>query len=421
MGRMTKKKWILIIVVLLIAAGVYGTIKMKAAEPASEENVMETMTLESTTVEERLLMTGVVSGETEQLTADLNGELVEVRVANGDLVKEGDVLFVIEPEDLSVSIAEAEANLEAANRSLEQAQVDGGQSVQNAFLQAESGYLQAKLDYEMEQQLYSLGTVSEIAVESAKQAMLNAESQYISAKATWQTYNREEEIASLTAKVLRAEETLETLREQADGAKVTAVLTGIVSGLDLSVGDEVAPGLFLAEITDTENLTVEASVSEYEIGKLSIGQVLEVAPIADDESVNTATLSYISPKGTISNTDTTFAIEAEVNGKAEGLRVNASVNLDILVAQAKDVLAVPYEALVTNGAKSVVMVQKGEDFVPVPVELGVKGDLFVEISSPELSEGAVIQIPSTSVVNFQRTPGMMPPGSGGGNGAGKRN
>jgi HlyD family secretion protein len=270
----------------------------------------------------------------------------------------------------------------------------------------------------MQQQLFDLGTASETAVTTARQAVLNAQSSYISAKADWETYSVEEEIASLAAKVLRAEETLESLIEQQDGAEVTASITGIVSGMDLSIGDDVQTGTTLAEVTDTENLTVEASVSEYEIGKLSIGQKLEVAPIADDEDISIATITYISPKGTISNSDTTFEIEAVVEEKSSGLLANATVNLDILVAQAKDVLAVPYEALISNGSRSMVMMQQGEEFMPIPVEQGVKGDLYVEISSPELSVGSVIQIPSTSVANFQRTPGMMP-GTGGGSGAGR--
>lgn len=414
MGRMSKKKWIIILAVVVLAAGAYGITKAKATNTASEEETMETMTLEATTVEERLLLTGVVTAETEVLQAELIGELAEIRVDNGDQVREGDVLFVIEPEDLSVSIAEAQASLEAAKRNLDQAQVDGGQTVQTAFLQAESSYVQSKMDYEIELQLYELGTVSETAVESAKQAMLKAQSSYVAAKAEWSTYSAQEEIASLTAKVLRAEETLEALMEQADGAEVTAPIAGVVSGLDLSLGDKVGAGTKLAEITDTENLTVEASVSEYDIGKLSVGQTLEVAPIADDTDVSIATITYIAPLGSIGTSDTTFDIEALVEEKSAGLLVNATVNLDILVAQATDVLAVPYEALITNEKFSILMVQQGEEFMPIPVEQGVKGDLYVEISSPELTEGSVIQIPTTSVAGFERTPGLIPGGGAGG-------
>lgn len=412
---MSKKKWIMILAVLIVAAGVYGVTKVQSKDAVNEEETMETMTLEARTVEERLLLTGVVTAESEILKAEVTGEIAEILVANGDLVQEGELLFVIEPEDLSVSIAEAQANLDTAKRNLEQEKVDGGQSLRNQLLRTESSYLQAKLDYEMQQQLFDLGTASETAVQSAKQAMLNAQSSYISAKTDWGTYSAEDEIASLTAKVLRAEETVETLLEQQEGAEVTATATGVVSEIDLSMGDDVAIGTKLAEITDTENLTVEASVSEYEIGKLSVGQTLEVAPIADDEEISIATITYISPKGTISNTDTTFDIEAVVEKRSEGLLANSTVNLDILVAQAKDVLAVPYEALITNGVKSMVMVQQGEEFMPIPVAQGVKGDLYVEISSPELTAGSVIQIPSTSVANFERVPGMMP-GAGGGAG-----
>lgn len=412
---MKKKRWIIVLVVIL-AAGAFGVVRLQAQKDVVEEETTETMELHARTVEERLLLTGVVTADTELLTAELAGDLSEIRIANGASVEKGDVLFVIEPEDLSVSIAEAETSLEEAKRNLNQAREEGGQAVRNAFLQAESSYLQAKLDYEMEQQLFTLGTVSETAVESAKQAMLKAESAYLSAKAEWNTYSQEEEIAALTAKVMRAEESLQALIEQQEGMEVTASVSGIVSGIDLAVGDEVSMGTALAEITDTNHLTVEASVSEYDIGKLSMGQSIEVAPISDDDDISFATITYIAPKGTIGNSDTTFDIEAVVNEKTEKLRANATVNLDVLVAQAQQVLAVPYEALITNGNQAMVMVKQGEEFVPVTVDQGVKGDLYVEISSPELSEGSVIQIPSTSVVNFQRTPGMMPPGSGGGNG-----
>lgn len=417
---MNKKKWIIVILVVAVAAGAVGIWRTQSSETAIEVDQTETMTLEATTVEERLLLTGVVTAETEIVQADLVGELVEMKVANGDYVQEGDVLLVIEPEDLTVSIAEAQASLETAKRNLDQAQADGGQSVQNTFLQAESSYVQAKLDYEIQLQLFDLGTVSETAVESAKTAMFKAQSTYISAQAEWSTYSVQEEIASLTAKVLRAEETLENLMEQADGMEVKAPVTGIVSALDLKVGDEVANGSKLAEVTDTEHLTVEASVSEYDIGKLSVGQTIEVAPIADDESISIATITYISPKGTIGNSDTTFDIEAVVEEKNDQLRANVTVNLDVLVAQATNVLAVPYEALITNGDRTMLMVQQGEDFMPIPVSQGVKGDLYVEVSSPELENGSVIQIPSTSVAAMQqRVPGMM--GGGMGNGSNRPN
>ena len=92
-----------------------------------------------------------------------------------------------------------------------------------------------------------------------------------------------------------------------------------------------------------------------------------------------------------------------------------NTQLSIVIAEAKDVFAVPTEAVSTRGERSFIQVQNepGEEAQQIPVETGMETDTMTEIRSQQLREG--MEVLTGSEFSGQ-TGGMDIPSEGGNRG-----
>ena len=133
---------------------------------------------------------------------------------------------------------------------------------------------------------------------------------------------------------------------------VRATITGLVLDVPVKVGSSVIQsntfndGTTIATIADMNNLIFKGTVDETEVGNLAVGMpmTIEIGALSD---VNpSATIEYISPKGTESNGANTFEVKAALQ-LPEGVQMRAgySANATVTLNGAKSVLSVP-EAIV---------------------------------------------------------------------------
>lgn len=110
------KKWVRVILVLLILAGIACAALPKVM--TSRSNAQESQTVRTATVERRTIessMTGSSTLEaldTYEVTATVTGDVIEANFEEGDTVQEGDVLYRIDTDDADEQIESAQTNLE---------------------------------------------------------------------------------------------------------------------------------------------------------------------------------------------------------------------------------------------------------------------------------------------------------------------
>ena len=139
-------------------------------------------------------------------------------------------------------------------------------------------------------------------------------------------------------------------------ADVVAPFAGVLTDVPVHLGESLPPGAPVLQIMDDTRLHVDATVDEADAAKVKTGQTAELHLDALPEQVIAGRVARVDPvvkrdlKGA-----RTLTVEVEVAGvaaaRAAGLRPGMSANVEIIVAEKRDVLAVPSNAIVGRGVR----------------------------------------------------------------------
>ena len=231
-----------------------------------------------------------------------------------------------------------------------------------------------------------------------------------------------------------AQSKLESTQDNYDNYTITAPISGTVITKTVKAGDKINAGgnstVTLATIYDLSELTFEMSVDELDVGRVKVGQTVNITADAIEGKTFTGKVTNISLESSQSNGVTNYPVTVtldEVGDLLPGMNVDGTIILD----QVDNALMIPVDSLMRGNRVYVkddsVTGQQGSvpaGFKAVEVETGISNDDYVQITSG-LSEGDEVYIDSassnTSTDMFQMggmggPDGGMGGGPGGGNG-----
>ena len=235
-------------------------------------------------------------------------------------------------------------------------------------------------------------------------------------------------------KIESAQSNADNKQETYDNYTITAPLSGQVITKNVKAGDKIARSSSsststLAVIYDLSEVTFEMSVDELDVGRVKVGQTVNVTADAIEGKTFTGKVTNISLQSSQSNGVTNYPVTVtldEVGDLLPGMNVDGTIILD----QVDDALMIPVDSLMRGNRVYVkddsVTRQQGNipaGFKAVDVETGISNDDYVQITSG-LSEGDEVYVDSassnTSTDMFQMG-GMGGPdgGMGGGPGGGQ--
>jgi multidrug efflux pump subunit AcrA (membrane-fusion protein) len=179
-----------------------------------------------------------------------------------------------------------------------------------------------------------------------------------------------------------------------------APASGVVTRLGVRSGMEVTPNANLYTIADLSRVWVLADVYEYELPWLELGQkaVLELSYLPGESMEGV--LTYISPF--LDPKTRTAEVRLELDNRARRLKPEMFGNMLISGAPRAGVLAIPTDAVIRSGIRTIAVVALGEGrFEPREVELGMEsGDGWLEIRSG-LEEGEAVVISSQFLIDSE--------------------
>lgn len=167
-------------------------------------------------------------------------------------------------------------------------------------------------------------------------------------------------------------------------------------------------------ITNLSGLVVHTSVAEIDVSKVKAGQKATVTLNALPDKPIQATVSSIALTPTTSGNVVSYAAQLALTAPPDGLRPGQSASVVITVAEAQNALSVPAAAVRTSGGTDVVTVRENGQDVTRQVQVGIRGESTVQITSG-LTEGenVVLTAPATT-----GTTGTGRAGTGGTGGTG---
>lgn len=219
--------------------------------------------------------------------------------------------------------------------------------------------------------------------------------------------------------------------EQYDSTKVVAPISGYITAINVTEGNNYTQGSVVFTISNTQAFVVEATVDEFDIASIKTGLncVVKFDATDDEEFSGEVTFVAIAPTSSSSSSaagsgmstsssssSTGYDIKIKLNDTDDRLRIGMTAKASVIIDSVSGVLAVPYDCVTTDsdGKSFVTVVDDENNETKVSVTLGMESDYYVEIQSDKITEGTKIKATASSGSGLQDGFGMMMNGGPGG-------
>jgi HlyD family secretion protein len=373
----TRTKIIIATVVFLLIAGITAA---SIASKGKDGTPVTFGKVERTDLTSKVTANGQIDAQRKvDLSANVMGQIVNLAVREGDVVKKGDFLLQIDQKQLAASAQGAEASMRALFSDRDSARAT---------------LAEAQLTYERAR--------SNVEQRISPQADLDrARASLDSARANVRAI--EQRIEQSRANVAAARDTLSK-------TTMTAPMGGIITALPVEEGEVAVigtmnnPGTKLLTIADMSVVEAVMEVDETDVPNVKVGQRATVTVDAYPNKTFEGVVTEVGSSPMVNSTGGAEAINFEVKiqltNPPAGIRPGFSASADIITGTRLKSLAIPIQALVvrekptkTPGAKAVeeegVYLHKDGKAQFVAVTTGLAGDSNIEIVRG-LSEGQQI-------------------------------
>jgi HlyD family secretion protein len=212
---------------------------------------------------------------------------------------------------------------------------------------------------------------------------------------------------------------VDSLQRQVDSSTLTSPIAGIVSQVNVKVGQSASSGgasgtsAFVIFAPGSYQLT--GTVSDAQVNLVAVGQTVEVTPAGSTQAVQ-GKIASIAPAAVVSSGVATFAVTAQLTDTSNSIRPGVSASATIVINQVVHVLTVPTSAVHTTAAGNTVQVLESGAPKTVSVQTGASDPTRIQIvSGLKLNDVVVIAVITSSVPS---TNGTSVLGGGGGRGGG---
>lgn len=313
------------------------------------------------------------------VAAETSGRVKSIPVREGQQVKRGQPLILLDDETERASLSQAAATVALAKAKLRQQREVSLPTAQESLRQAEADVEQKRQQMTRVSKLYKQRYISRDELELAERNLNVATSQLEAAKLQVEANRSKGSGALLSLLELdQANAALELAKIKLEKTKILATGSGTLISRNIEPGDMATVGKALMVLAVEGDTLIEVQVDEKNLAKLSLGQVALCSADAYQQQRFNAEIVYINPS--VDATRGAVAVKLRVNDPPTYLRQDMTVSVDIETSKKEVALVVPSAALHDRGSdKPWVLVVRNEHAVRQAVTLGLLGDDNVEI------------------------------------------
>ena len=294
----------------------------KAAESSREKppvNVV-TLTLSPTTITDRINLPGVVEPWTRlSLMAKLNGSITKVLVKEGDHVKKGDVIALIEDDDFRIALERAEAT-----------------------------YDLAKSEYTRDKSIHDKGVIPTATLDINRTNLQKAKSDYENAKLLFSR------------------------------TSVTSPMDGIIRRMDAKVGLQLSIGDPIAEILAIDRMKVVVGIPESDVTAVRELENVDLTVQALGDRIITGKKYFLSPSP--ESAARLYNLELEIDNSGRDVLAGMFIRADIVKKQIDETLAVPFYSVISRNDEQYVFIEEEGVAKKRKVKLGIMEKWMVQIT-----------------------------------------
>jgi HlyD family secretion protein len=179
-------------------------------------------------------------------------------------------------------------------------------------------------------------------------------------------------IAAGQAQVDAAQAAVEAAQVSSGETALVAPISGTVTAQNANPGEAVSPGLALVSLESDGAYEVKAPVSESDIAKVKVGQVVNATFDAYPGVTFPAAVTEVDPAATITNGVASYNVTATFTGNDPRIESGMTAHLAILTATVSGALTVPASAVIATNGTQFVYVHTTKGDVETPVTTGIE-------------------------------------------------
>ncbi len=374
-----KKKLIVVLLSFLAAVIAASCTKKEAAEapkPAAVSGI-KTETVKSSLREDFYEAVGTVRPKkASMLSSKIVGHVTAVHVREGDPVKAGQVLVEVDDREAASRLLRAQAGLQESQEALAEAEqmIRASESARTAAEADKDLAASTFRRYEILRERRSVSPQEFEEVQAryrAKAAEADRARDFVNSMQS----KREQALA----RIEQAKTGIALARVSVGYGRVLAPFSGIVSAKQVEVGALASPGMPLLTVEDNRNFRLEALVEESRLGKVRIGQALQVVIDALGSQERPGKVAEISPAADPASR--TAIVKIDLPDGSPGLRSGLFGRARFPVEKTP-VLTVPRTAIIQRGQMTEVFVVDSRNIAHMTlVKTGKDSGQRVEILS----------------------------------------
>jgi HlyD family secretion protein len=246
---------------------------------------------------------GTIEVETAVISSKVTGEVMQIIKDEGAFIKTGDTLAIIDNEALGIQLKQANARKKMAHAALalllKGSRNEDKEQAFEHLNQAQANYNQIEKDLERYKKLLSGNTITQKQFDDANTRFVVARAQLSAAQANYQKIQniaRKEEILQAEANLELADAQIELLEIQIRDSYIIAKKDGQVAACFIEPGELVTPKSALYKIADIQSAELKIYVSEEDLGKVKLGQQVDVSTDSYKDKTYKGEIIFISPE-----------------------------------------------------------------------------------------------------------------------------
>ena len=387
-----KKNRLLYLLIALTAIVIIVALLVGKNKKKNEAIEVEMQKIGKQTIVQTVAASGkIYPVEEVKISSDVSGEIIELYVAEGDIVQQGQILARIQAESYAAYVEQAQANLNNAKAN--------EVTLQSRLKIAEAQLLNAKTAYDRTKNLYDKKITSKSDLEQAETAYKSAQAEFNAGKDGIKA-------AQYTTKSVAA--SIKDAKNNLNKTTIYAPMSGIVSLLNVKKGEKVVgtlqmTGTEMMRIANFDQMEVRIDVSESEIIKVKKGDIADVEVDAYLDRKFSGYVSEVSntskgASGAVLSSDqsTNFVVKIIIDRKsyedlfAENSKPflpGMSATVEIKTKTKENVIAVPIQAVIAkdtliNGSietKEVVFIENKNTALMKLIKTGIQNDTYIEV------------------------------------------
>lgn len=383
----------------VLAAAAVGV----AAAVAGPRLALGPMIVADAVVRRELIQTVVASGHVEapyraEIGSQITGIVADVPVAEGEFVKAGDTLVLLDDRDPRAALDQAQSAVETVQARIRQINEVARPAAEEAVKQAQATLLNAQQSYERTDRLHKGGYATRVQYDEARRNLDIAAAQARAAQLQLATNQPGGSDFTLAQHALtQAEAALRSASTRLAYTVITAPRDGTLITRNVERGDVVQPGKTLMRLSPAGETQLVVQIDEKNLSLIAVGQRALASADAYPNQTFPAELFYINPAVDLQRASVEVKLRAGIADVPPYLRQDMTVSVDIEVARKPGALVLPIQAVrdAAGSAPWVLKVASGRARKQA-VKLGLRATAHVEIVAG-LDAGDLI-IPANATV-----------------------